>query len=204
MNSRFRRRTLLRIKTLLGIRLTALHYRTLPRDLLVLRDTLRIMLLRELRTLDREIAVYPEDVSVWQTPPGISNSAGTLALHMAGNLRHFIGAVLGGSGYVRDREAEFSLKNLPRSELRAEIQAAITDIEGSVDRIGFEQLEAPYPLLLRDRRVLTADFLVHLAVHLGYHLGQVDYHRRLVTQDPQVVDALSNQELTTVAEPTTG
>lgn len=153
------------------------------------------MLLRELRALDREIAAYPDDESLWQTPAGISNSAGTLVLHLAGNLRHFIGATLGESGYVRNREAEFSTKGLSREELRAQVKTTITDLELALDRITAVQLEAPYPLLIQDRRVRTADWLVHLSVHLGYHLGQIDYHRRLLTHNPEAADAISIGEL---------
>ncbi len=164
-------------------------------NLLIVRDALRVMLLRELRALDREIAAYPDDESVWATPSGISNSAGTLVLHLAGNLRHFIGAVLGESGYMRNREAEFSTKGLSREELRAEVQAAITDLDRVMDRMGEAQLEALYPLPIAERRVRTADFLLHLAVHLGYHLGQIDYHRRLLTPNPRPADAMSIREL---------
>lgn len=162
---------------------------------IILRDALRVMLLRELRALDREIAAYPDDQSLWQTPPGISNSAGTLVLHLAGNLRHFIGAALGETGYVRNRAAEFSTKDLSREQLRAEVRATSTDLERALDRITAAQLEAPYPLLIQDRRVRTADWLVHLSVHLGYHLGQIDYHRRLLTPNPQPADAVSVREL---------
>jgi uncharacterized damage-inducible protein DinB len=167
----------------------------LPQDLLILRDAVRVMLLRELRALDREIAAYPDDQSLWQTPAGISNSAGTLVLHLAGNLRHFIGAALGESGYIRNREAEFSTKDLSREELQAEVRATITDLERALDGITAAQLEAPYPLIIQDRRVRTADWLVHLSVHLGYHLGQIDYHRRLLTSDPQAADVVSIREL---------
>jgi hypothetical protein len=114
---------------------------------------------------------------------------------MAGNLRHFIGAVLGNNGYVRDRDAEFSRAGLSRFDIRQEIGAAIGDLETAFDAIGPAQLESPYPLLIRERRINTADFLIHLAVHLGYHLGQVDYHRRLLTSEAQSVDAMSILDL---------
>jgi len=167
----------------------------LPQDLLILRDAVRVMLLRELRALDREIAAYPDDRSLWLTPSGISNSAGTLVLHLAGNLRHFIGATLGESGYVRNREVEFSIKGLSRDELRAHVSATIADLERALDRITASQLEAPYPLLIQERRVRTADWLVHLSVHLGYHLGQIDYHRRLITTNPEAANVVSVHEL---------
>lgn len=174
----------------------------MPKDgLLILRDAVRLMMLRDLRALDREIAAYPNDESLWLTPNGVSNSAGNLALHMAGNLRHFIGAVLGNNGYVRDRDAEFSRTGLSRSEVRQEIGEAIRELETAFDSIGPAQLELPYPLLIRDRRIGAAEFLIHLSVHLAYHLGQVDYHRRLLTSEPQSVDAMSVLDLPVVESP---
>ena len=164
-------------------------------DLLVVRNAVRVMILRELRALDREIAAYPDDDSLWQTPTGITNSAGTLVLHLAGNLRHFIGAALGKSSYKRNRDAEFSTKDLSREELRAEVHATIEELESAFDKITVDQLEAAYPLLLQERRVRTVDWLVHLSVHLGYHLGQIDYHRRLLTANAQAADAVSIREI---------
>ena len=162
-------------------------------NLLLLRDALRVMILRELRALDREIAAYPDDDSVWSTPPGITNSAGTLVLHLTGNLRHFIGTVFGKTGYVRNREAEFSTKNLSRETLRAEVQATIAELDPILDRLGEDQLVGPF--MFGERQVRTADSLVHLAVHLGYHLGQIDYHRRLLTPSSGAADAMSIREL---------
>jgi len=162
-------------------------------NLLLLRDALRVMILRELRALDREIAAYPDDDSIWLTPPGISNSTGTLVLHLTGNLRHFIGTVFGKTGYVRNREAEFSTKNLSREKLRSEVQATIAELDLILDRLGEDQLVGPF--MFGERQVRTADSLVHLAVHLGYHLGQIDYHRRLLTSSSGAADAMSVREL---------
>jgi len=162
-------------------------------NLLLLRDALRVMILRELRALDREIAAYPDDDSIWLTPPGISNSTGTLVLHLTGNLRHFIGTVFGKTGYVRNREAEFSTKNLSREKLRSEVQATIGELDLILDRLGEDQLVGPF--MFGERQVRTADSLVHLAVHLGYHLGQIDYHRRLLTSSSGAADAMSVREL---------
>jgi len=157
--------------------------------------TIKVVMLRELRSLDREIEAYPDDESLWQTPPGISNSAGNLALHMAGNLRHFIGHVLGGSSYVRDRNAEFSAKDLSRDELRAIIAEAIEDLDDAFAKITDEQLESEFPLPIMEHRFRTSDFLMHLAVHLSYHLGQVDYHRRLLTGSATTVGTVDPREL---------
>ena len=61
--------------------------------------------------------LYKNEEDVWKIKEGISNSAGNLTLHLLGNLNHFIGATLGNTGYVRERDKEFSLKNIPRIQL---------------------------------------------------------------------------------------
>ena len=159
-------------------------------DLILLRDALRTVLVRDLGGLDREIAAYPDDESLWTVPKGISNSAGNLALHLTGNLRHFFGAVLAHNGYVRDRDAEFSRKDVSREDIRAEIRETISEVESALDGITAGQLASTYPLPVREFRVRTADFLVHLAAHFAYHLGQIDYHRRLLTNDPVSADTM--------------
>lgn len=161
-------------------------------------NAIRTVMLRELRALDREIAAYPDDASVWQTAPGISNSAGTLALHLAGNLRHFIGFALAGTKYLRDRDAEFSTKDLSREELRAIVRTAIEELNDAFDRISGAQLDSEYPLMIVEQRFNTSDYLIHLAVHLSYHLGQIDYHRRLLTQSAETVATVNPRELNPV------
>jgi hypothetical protein len=153
------------------------------------------VLSRELRTLQREIAAYPSDNEVWQVPPGIPNSAGTLALHAAGNLLHFVGTVLGQTDYVRDRNAEFAQRGRSRDEIQRELESAIRVVERVVPNLPEATLEAWYPLPVANRRVRTGEFLVHLAAHLAYHVGQADYHRRIVTGDGKGVGAVAPGEL---------
>jgi uncharacterized damage-inducible protein DinB len=161
-------------------------------------STLRTVVLRELRALDREIAAYPDDESLWTAPAGAPNSAGNLALHLAGNLRHFIGAALGETGYTRDRDSEFSSKGLSRDELRAIVSDAIRELDNAFDGITDEQLNSEYPIPIQERKLQASEFLVHLAVHLGYHLGQIDYHRRLSTSSSESVNTMSVKELTPI------
>ena len=153
------------------------------------------MLLRELVSLRKEIEAYPTDADLWKTVPGITNSGGTLALHLAGNLQHFIGAVLGGSGYVRDRDAEFSTRGLSRKEVVGVVEqttAALTRTFGSLRE---EVLAGRYPEPVGNVRVMTGDFLVHLEGHLAYHLGQIDYHRRMITGTGALPGSLSPGKL---------
>ncbi len=154
-------------------------------------ESVRRVLLRELGTLATELDAYPDDDSVWMCPPGLPNSAGTLTLHLVGNLRHFVGARLGGSGYVRDREEEFAARNLPRHALRARIDAAATEVGAALASCDAASLAREFPDPVGRARLGTGMLLLHLVAHTGYHLGQLDYHRRVVTGRPQGVGALA-------------
>ena len=139
------------------------------------------MLLRELAAVQRSVQAYPDEASLWAQPEGLPNAGGTLVLHLAGNLQHYVGAVLAGSGYVRDRPAEFARRDVPRAELLAELAATTSAVERTLPTLGEESLSQPYPETIGGNTLTTEIFLIHLATHLAYHLGQLDYHRRLVT-----------------------
>lgn len=141
----------------------------------------RAVLLRDLASLRQELEAYPDESQLWATPAGISNSAGTLALHCAGNLQHFIGTCLGGTGYLRDREGEFGRREAPRTELVADLEAAAQVVERVLSGLDPSRLDGDFPVDFKGRTIPTGRFLLHLATHLAYHLGQVDYHRRVVT-----------------------
>jgi hypothetical protein len=156
---------------------------------------LSAIITRELMAIERELNAYKTEEQVWALPPGLPNSGGTLALHAAGNLQHFVGAVLGGSSYVRDRDAEFQRRNVPRSELLEELRRAASSVQQVLERVDGATLEGDYPLPVANRRLVTSDFLLHLATHLAYHVGQLDFHRRIVTGDPAGVSTVSPTEL---------
>jgi uncharacterized damage-inducible protein DinB len=162
-------------------------------------EVLGHLIRRELGGLRKELLAYEDERDIWLTPAGISNSAGTLTLHLVGNLRHFLGAVLGRSGYVRRRDTEFSARDVPLGELLEEIEAARRDVAHAVARLTPETLRARYPAPLGGLQVDADEFLLHLLSHLAYHLGQVDYHRRVVTGNSGGVGALSLEELSTAA-----
>lgn len=150
---------------------------------------------RELRTLVRELEAYPTEGQLWAVPAGLPNSAGTLALHAAGNLLHFVGAVLGGSTYQRDRDAEFQRRDVPRAELIAELRRAEDVVQATLPALDAAALATPYAVPVANRRQVTGEFLLHLATHLAYHVGQVDYHRRIVTGNAAGAGAVSPSEL---------
>jgi len=153
------------------------------------------ILVRELTSLRQEIEAYPGDADLWRVVPGITNSAGTLALHLVGNLQHFVGAILGGTDYVRNRDGEFSARGLSKAQLVAQVNDAISAVEQTFRRLGPTDLGSEYPEAVAKVRVNTGDFLIHLASHLAYHLGQVDYHRRIVTGSTTTVGTVAPTKL---------
>ena len=159
---------------------------------------IKTLMLRELRALRREIEAYPDESLLWAQPDGVSNTAGNLALHLSGNLQHFVGAKLGGTGYVRDRDAEFARRDVGRAEILREIDATSAAVAQTLDRMGDDGLSAPFPEPILQKTIATDVWLMHLVAHLGYHLGQIDYHRRMVTGDKTTVDVVSVRELPTL------
>lgn len=150
---------------------------------------------RDLQALRREVEAYPDDRGLWQPVPGISNTAGTLVLHLTGNLQHYFGAVLAQTGYVRDRPAEFARRDVPRAELLRQIDAARSAVRAGAAGLPDAELAADYPEVIAGVRVATGDYLVHLTAHFAFHLGQLDYHRRVVTGNTSGIGAVRPAEL---------
>lgn len=146
----------------------------------MITESLKSLYTRDLNKLKTEIEAYQNEESIWKTDHHISNSAGNLCLHLVGNLSHFIGATLGNSGYIRNRELEFSLKDIPRAELIQQVENTITIVNSSLDKLTEPDLENEYPLEALGYKMTTEYFLIHLMGHLSYHLGQINYHRRLL------------------------
>src|SRR5918994_2815325 len=160
----------------------------------LVKDAVGSILDRDLRALRREVEAYPDEADLWRVVPGTTNSAGTLVLHLAGNLQHFFGARLGRTGYVRDRPAEFS-RRVERAELFREIEAAQAAVSAGLASLATSQLMSEFPEAVADARLTTGEYLVHLVTHCAYHLGQIDYHRRFVTGDDRTIGAMRPGEL---------
>ena len=135
---------------------------------------------RDLNKLIEEINLYNNEEDVWKIKEGISNSGGNLTLHLIGNLNHFIGATLGNTGYVRERDKEFSLKNISRVQLTEDLRNTIGVIKNTLPNLSADDLEKDFPVSIGNKTSSTAYVLLHLLAHLSYHLGQVNYHRRLI------------------------
>jgi uncharacterized damage-inducible protein DinB len=134
---------------------------------------------RELDTLKQEISAYEQDEFLWKSLEGVQNPGGNLCLHLTGNLQHFIGATLGDTGYIRNREAEFKLKNIPRIKLLEEIDNTKKIVTDTLEQVSKKELDGNYPIQVFEEPMTTEFFLVYLLRHLSYHIGQINYHRRL-------------------------
>lgn len=146
----------------------------------MITDVVTLLFKRDLAKLKTELELYKNENSLWSTEGNVSNSAGNLCLHLLGNIRYFIGAQLGQTGYVRNREQEFTQKNVSRATLLADIDAAIALVEQTLPGLSEEQLNAEFPVEMQNAKRRTGDVLVLLTAHLAYHLGQINYHRRLL------------------------
>lgn len=133
---------------------------------------------RDIIRLEKELDAFHDEKNIWETLPGISNSSGNLALHLAGNLNHFIGASIGETGYVRQREAEFSSKDVPRKDLIKTLEATRLVVATSLRKMTPAHLNLNYPDEVFGYSMTYGYFLTHLVSHLSYHLGQINYLRR--------------------------
>ncbi len=144
-------------------------------------EDIALLFERDIQKIKNEMLAYPQQDKRWELVPGISNSGGNLCLHLLGNLQYYIGAVLGKSGYTRNRLEEFSLKNVPETELVASIDRTLLIVAQTIRALDMDSLETQYPEKVFDYAMTVQYFLLHLLAHLSYHLGQINYHRRIVT-----------------------
>ena len=146
----------------------------------MLIESLKILFNRDLNKLKTEIESYQNESDIWKVQKGIANSAGNLCLHLVGNLNTYIGAEFGKTGYIRNRALEFSLRDIPKSELIQKIEETIVVVNNALDTISEEELKMEFPLLVFENKTSTEFMLIHLTTHLAYYLGQINYHRRLL------------------------
>jgi uncharacterized damage-inducible protein DinB len=146
----------------------------------MLLQTIKTLVVRDLEKLRAEIESYRSEENIWRIEKKIANSAGNLCLHLIGNLNTYIGTVLGNTGYVRNRDLEFSVKDVSREELLQKIDATIPVVEKTLDALPVSILDEEYPMLIWAEKTSTEYLLLHLITHFNYHLGQINYHRRLL------------------------
>jgi hypothetical protein len=137
---------------------------------------------RDLNKLKDEIEQFADEAQLWETRGDIANSAGNLCLHLTGNLKHFIGAVIGDSGYIRDRDSEFASKGISKQMLLVDIDSTRDIVTSTLARLTDDKLEEAYPTEVYGHPMTTGYFLTSLTTHFNYHLGQINYLRRFLGQ----------------------
>lgn len=147
----------------------------------MLATTLKSLYTRDLDRLMSELNSYPNEELIWKKVDGINNSAGNLFLHLCGNLQHFVGAVLADTGYVRQRDFEFS-GTVSFEELKTQIEKTTQILEVYFDDVQDSVFSEEYPLQPFGFPMTISYFLIHLQGHLNYHLGQINYHRRILSK----------------------
>jgi hypothetical protein len=136
---------------------------------------------RDLPRLVQQLEAF-DNHQLWAVVPGVTNSAGNLLLHLNGNLREFVGRQIGGVAYTRDRAREFAAKDVPRAELAAELMGLAALIPSVLDELTAERWDEMFPeQVLPGSPITNRQFVIHLYGHLNYHLGQIDYLRRVLT-----------------------
>jgi len=168
-----------RISNQMQFQLELLYYLIKKQELYMISTTLIPMYERDLNKLKDEISAYNPESNLWVIKNEIKNSAGNLCLHISGGLQYMIGALLGGTSYVRNRDAEFSLKNIPKTDLLTGVDDArqvVTSVLGSLTESDLKKI---FPVKLGNNDVTNEYVIIHLYGHLNYHLGQINYHRRL-------------------------
>ncbi|WP_253404035.1 DinB family protein [Pontibacter sp. HSC-36F09] len=143
-------------------------------------NEISLIITRDLDKLYKEIQAFEQEENLWKVKGHVTNPAGNLCLHLVGNLNTYIGAILGQSGYVRNRDAEFSLRNIPKKELLEQITKVKHTVARTLAHLTPEQLQESYPEQVLGYEMTVSFFLLHLCGHLNYHLGQINYLRRML------------------------
>lgn len=144
-------------------------------------ENLTSLFIRDIGRVIHELNEFNHEEDIWKLTQGISNSSGTLSLHLIGNLNHFIGSILGKTGYVRQRELEFSSRNVSRTLLIQDLEVVQNVVRTTLPNLSPETLHSDFPQEILGQKMTTHFFLLHLYSHLNYHLGQINYHRRILT-----------------------
>ena len=144
-------------------------------------EALLFLYRRDLKRLQKEIAAYSNPDDLWLKSGEINNTAGNLCLHLMGNLNHFIGHVLGKTDYVRQRTREFTDKNIPIDDLLLGIKETRHTVEKVLLELDPKELEKEFPIQVFEVPYSTLQMIIHLQGHLNYHLGQINYHRRILS-----------------------
>jgi hypothetical protein len=135
---------------------------------------------RDIRKLIEEVNLFKNEEDLWKIAGNVKNSCGNLVLHIIGGLNYFIGSTLAQTGYVRNRDEEFTKKGVERKKLVTQLEELIPMINKTLNALTEEQMQADYAIFFDEPNTSYSYVLVQLLLHLNYHLGQVNYLRRIL------------------------
>lgn len=147
---------------------------------IILKMNITDLYQRDIDKLIEEINSFKKEKDIWKVKGDVKNPAGNLTLHLLGNLNHFIGRTLGHTDYIRKRDDEFSIKNIPRDKLVFDLVSLKEVVKNTLEKLSTEDLNKEFPIKIRDEVLTTELMLIYLLNHFNYHLGQVNYLRRLI------------------------
>jgi len=135
---------------------------------------------RDILKLKEEVDLFRNEENLWKTSGSVKNSSGNIVLHIIGGLNYLIGATLGQTEYIRNRDQEFIRKDVPRAELLSGLDELVPMVREILGKLTAQQMEDDFPIFFDRPKTSTSYVLVQLALHLNYHLGQVNYLRRIL------------------------
>ena len=124
----------------------------------MITESLIKLFTRDLNALKQEVSSYKKEDNLWLLDKDVTNTAGNLCLHLVGNLKTFIGASLGSTGYVRQRDLEFSQKNIPRTVLLQQVDETITIVTSTLKTLTAADLQKEYVRRVSEDKMTTEYF----------------------------------------------
>ncbi len=124
----------------------------------------------------RELSAQLTEEQFWLKPFPFGNSFGHLVLHLTGNLNYYVGAQIAGTGYVRDRDREFTeTRHLPKEEVLQRFEETIAMVLRTVQAQSVEDWSAPYSAVRAGEVGSRFHMVLKCAAHLDHHVGQMMY-----------------------------
>jgi hypothetical protein len=125
-----------------------------------------------------ELTAALSSEQLWVRPYDYGNSIGNLILHLTGNLNYYIGARIGGSGYVRHRDLEFSDSGQTKDALLKNFDQAIEIVLATLAKQSNDDWSAPFSAETLPECKTRFAAIVSCAGHAYHHVGQIIYLQR--------------------------
>ena len=133
----------------------------------------------------RELADPLTDEQFWRKPFPFGNSFGHLVLHLTGNLNYYIGAQIAATGYVRDRDREFTEGAQPSKEQTLKrFDEVVAMVLQTIRAQSSEDWSLEYSGKGTDART-RLEMVVQCAGHMQHHIGQMIYLDNMLRQQAE-------------------